>query len=106
MTHLYSEGDWLGTRQSRVARDEDMFPTFHSNKITAAGCFDRHDRARPEQELTERENTMKLFSGNNPAEREEQMIVNDLAVLAKKGFKIGKDETIEEFILNHQEVLR
>jgi hypothetical protein len=68
-------------------------------KLTAIGCFERHNRTREEMYMTKKESMIRNLETSNQAEREERIFTNYLA----KGYRPFEDEPIEEFITRCEE---
>lgn len=75
--------------------------TWHSRKLTADGCCDRHNNPDRTMELS-----FKMIPQSGKGLSEERSIMRDLMLLEAKGVKdIGMGESVEHFIARHQEDL-
>jgi hypothetical protein len=74
--------------------------------LTADGCYQRHNIPRDKQYLTDQESTRKAFAGHNRVVADDRRINNMLSILASKGVNdLRADESVEEFIIRHGDVL-
>ena len=70
-----------------------------SFKLTADGCYQRHNISREEMQLTERENQIRNWECPNNAEREERSMQNQLwKCFNQLGYKLLENESAEALI--------
>jgi hypothetical protein len=72
--------------------------------FTTTGCFNRHNRARAEQEMTLRENMIKSFSYYKTEDMADSILISYVAELQDKGIKIV-EQTLEMYVLAHVDEL-
>lgn len=73
-------------------------PINGSYKLTAIGCFDRHNITRDEQNMTQDESANKEMSGWNYSEYGERKSLEQMRTLISKGMVMFATETMEEFV--------
>jgi len=73
--------------------------TVMSRKLTADGCYARHDISREQMYLTPKENKMANMSLPNRVEREERRTLGAVSTLLKHGYRPLAHETLEEFVV-------
>ena len=73
-------------------------PLNGSYKLTASGCFDRHNTTRDEQNMTQEETVNKERSGWNHSEYSERKNLEFMRLLIKFGEVMRPTETMEEFV--------
>jgi hypothetical protein len=69
--------------------------------FTTTGCFNRHTRARAQQELTLRECKIVSFDYYRSDDMEEAILVNYVSVLQKKGIPLRETESLEMYVLRN-----
>ena len=74
-----------------------MDPWTGSYKLTAHGCYQRHNLKRDEMNMTRMESEKKE-NGSNLTSWKENKMMNDLSRFTKMGYEIKGDEMVEEFV--------
>lgn len=74
-----------------------------SYKLTADGCYQRHNISRDEQMVTDRESQKRNWEFPNNAEREERSIQLNLFKSVSLGYKLRDDESAEDLISRAKE---
>ena len=96
-THIWEEDE-----AGNVSVDNERFI---NGKLTATGCFDRHNA--PRDEWNETKDMTSLFGLSEW--HEEQRLLSQVYELLDKGFKLRRhksiSERLESFITRHGEVL-
>lgn len=78
--------------------NEDPLYTANCWKLTATGCMERHNLTRDAMMLTRKETKKANWELPNRAEWEEKRLLNTVASLFKQGYRLRKEETLEEFV--------
>jgi len=88
-------------RQERKRLEEDE--KFEDGVLRVDACFDRHSLPRRYQEQFWYEDTFLSFGRS--AVWEEKRLLNKVAILVSKGLRPSGNESLEEFVERHKDLL-
>lgn len=89
-------------RQERKINSQDK-RKFEDGLLRVDACFMRHSLPRKYQYQFPSEDFSSSFGRS--ALWEERRLQNKVAILVSKGLKPAKDETLEEFVARHSQIL-
>jgi hypothetical protein len=73
--------------------------------FTTHGCFNRHNRARAQEELTLREHKIVNFEYYRSDDMQESILVSYVAQLQQENVELLETETLEEYVLRNSDEL-
>jgi hypothetical protein len=94
---------WSSAKESQPKADPPRAEKFEDGVLRVDACFRRHNIQRKYQYQFPSEDNSWSFGRS--ALWEERRLQNKVAILLSKGFKPSADESLEEFVQRHSEVL-